>query len=115
MQTGSFVNLMHLNSNNPVPAVGDGATILYWTDRQAVTIIEVSKSGKRVVVQEDKATRTDNLGMSDCQSYSYEPNPEGTKHVFTLRNNGRWVRQGDTKRGCGLRVGTRDQYHDYGF
>ena len=113
MQTGSFVNHLYLNSNNPLPAVGDGATILYWTDRQACTVVEVSP--KRVVVQEDKTTRTDSLGMGDAQSYSYEANLEGPKHTFTLRNNGRWVRQGDTKRGTGIRFGTRDQYHDYGF
>ena len=111
--TGSLINHLYSNSNNPLPTVGDGATMLYWTDRQACTVVEVSP--KRIVVQEDKATRTDNLGMSDCQSYSYERNPNGAKYTFTLRNNGRWVRQGDTKRGQGIRFGTRDQYHDYGF
>jgi hypothetical protein len=94
MQTGSLVNLILSNSTNPIPKVGDGATILCWSDRHAATVIEVTKNGKCVKVQRDKATRTDNLGMSDSQSYTYAPNPEGSVSVYTLRKNGRWVEAG---------------------
>lgn len=115
MVTGSLVNHLMANSRNPAPTVGMGATMLFWTDREACTVVEVSKDGKTVLVQEDTATRTDNNGMSDCQSYAYSPDPNGGKHTYTLRRNGRWVRKGDSMRGAGLRLGTRDHHHDYSF
>lgn len=99
-----------------VPAVGMGATVLYYTDRSAVTIIEVRKNGREVLVQEDFADRTDNNGMSESQSYSYRPNPNGLKVAYSLRNNGTWVKVGDSARsGLRLQIGTRNHYHDYSF
>lgn len=116
MQTGSLVNLLMAQSGNPTPTVGMGATMLHWTDREAGTVVEVSPNGKRLVVQEDTATRTDKNGMSDCQSYSYEPNPNGSKTAYTLRRNGRWVMEGESMRtGRGLRLGTRDKHYDFSF
>ena len=102
--------------NAPTPTVGMGATVCMFSDRHAMTIIEVSASGKRVVVQEDTATRTDTNGMSDSQQYSYVPNPEGSTQTFTLRKNGRWVRESETMRGgtC-LAIGYRQKYHDFSF
>ena len=54
MTTGSFINNMMQDSLHPVPEVGMGATQLMWTDRSAGTIIEVSKSGKKLVFQRDE-------------------------------------------------------------
>lgn len=99
-----------------VPTVGMGATVCYYSDRHAGTIITVSKSGKRVTVQEDTATRTDKNGMSDAQAYSYEPNPNGSVTTFSKRKNGCWVRVGEGSRsGTGLVLGTRDEHYDYSF
>ena len=107
-QTGSVMN--HLMSRSAgVPKVGDGATVLEWTDRTAGTIIYVSPSGKTCRVREDKATRTDANGMSECQTYAYEPNPEGREWTFRLGKRG-W-----TSKGIGLLVGERRQYYDYSF
>lgn len=116
MQTASLVNLIYSQTSNPAPTVGMGANICMWTDRHAATVIEVSANGKTVTVQEDTATRADNLGMSDCQSYTYTANPNASKQVFTLRKNGRLVRQGESMAsGTVLSLGRRDQYHDYSF
>ena len=116
MQTASLVNQIYSYSSNSMPTIGMGATILGWTDRHAATVVEVSKSGRAVTVQKDKATRTDNLGMSDCQSYSYSPNPEGSKQTFTLRKNGRWVHEGSAMgSGSTLSLGHRNHYYDYSF
>jgi hypothetical protein len=103
-----------LQQNNP--EVGMGATIYYWTDRQACTIVDIDAKGKTITVREDFFTRKDNNGMSECQSYDYRPNPNGPKHVFTLRKNGRWVMRG-SKIGDGavLGIGSRRQYYDYSF
>jgi hypothetical protein len=96
----------------------------------------VSKSGKSLVFQRDKAIRqlrgkdasvaiaeaevdgTSNTlhVMSDSQSYRYEPNPEASKRVYTLRKNGRWVAEFDNMRnGTCLGIGFREEYYDYSF
>lgn len=114
MWTGSLVNLL-VAKTGKTPVVGDGATILYWTDRAPVTIIAVSASGREVTVQYDKATRTDNHGMSDAQSYTYERDPNGSTKKFTLRKNGRWVVKGGDMNSTALSIGRREKYHDYSF
>ena len=73
-------------SNRPV--VGDGVTIHGWSDRTPGTIIQVSASGHRIVVQEDNAIRLDNNGMSESQEYRYERDPNGPIHIVTRRKNG---------------------------
>lgn len=63
--------------------VGDGATICYYTDRKAATVI--AKTAKTITVQEDTATRVDKNGMSDSQAYSYAANPNGSSLMKTLK------------------------------
>lgn len=115
--TGSMINyLMGDRTKQPEPEVGMGATLLYWTDREPATVIEVSPSGKSVRVQVDKSTRTDTNGMSESQSYTYERDPYGDVFTYTLRKNGRWVRKGDPmKNGSALLLGHRERYYDYSF
>lgn len=94
---------------------GDGATECLWSDRHAGTILSVSANGKKIEWQSDKATRTDNFGMSDDQSYSYAPNPNGRIRTYTLRKNGRYVQEGDEmKTGTSL-VRGRHEFHDFSF
>jgi hypothetical protein len=98
------------------PEVGMGATVVMWSDRYAATIVEVSKDKKSVVIQEDNADRTDNRGMCDSQEYSYSPNPEASKQTFTLRKNGRWVREGEPlKNGTSILINVRVHHYDYSF
>lgn len=116
MNTGSLINKLVTESKQPVPEVGMGATICYWTDRNAATVVAVSESGKQVTVQRDKATRKDNNGMSDCQQYEYERDPNGRLSVFTLRRNGKWVDKGSPMNsGACLSLGRRDEHYDYSF
>lgn len=113
--TNSLFNNIYANSKYPAPEVGMGATELLWTDRRAYTIVEV-RGPKTIVVQQDDAKRADSYGMSDAQSYTYQPNPEGHKYVVTLRNNGRWVKQGETaKNGTAFLIGARKEYFDFSF
>ena len=99
------------------PEVGMGATICYATDRYPATVVAVSKSGKQVTVQEDSFFRTDDNGMSDCQSYDYERNPNGTLATYTLRRNGSWIERGVGTKEAGkcLTIGHRRRYYDYSF
>lgn len=111
---GNLMNRVQENVASKPPQVGMGATILMFSDRYAATVTEVN--GKRVIVQQDTATRTDNNGMSDSQSYEYVPNPLGQYWVFTMRKNGRYVVEGaDMRNGVILVIGHRDHYHDFGF
>ncbi len=112
-----FSNLM-VAASKPQPQVGDGATVCYYTDRHAATVIAVKtfKSGARagqvreVTVQMDRATRTDDLGMSDCQSYSYERDPNGSTATFKVNKQGRFGTPGSS-----LAIGYREEYYDYSF
>lgn len=119
MTTGSLVNHLMSTPSPVVPAVGMGVTELCWTDRHAYTIVEVVNA-KTIIVQRDKVTRTDSNGMSECQDYSYEQDPEGGKTTITLRitkryPQGRWVRKGDSVKGNAWHIGSRREYHDYSF
>jgi hypothetical protein len=102
-------------TRTPTPEVGMAATVIYWTDRAAATIVEVSPNGRTVKVTHDKATRTDTNGMSESQEYDYETDWLGPRTAYTLRKNGRWVRRGDSMNGQGLAIGYRRTYHDYSF
>lgn len=94
------------------PTVGMGVTIQRWSDRSAGTIIQVSHSDKRIVIQEDKTIRTDQNGMSELQSYSYERDPNGAIHIATLRKDGRF-RISKSKQLVALDV--RNKFYDFSF
>lgn len=120
MKYGSLQNLMMGSSTGPEPEVGMGATILMWSDRRPATIIGVTrfKTGARagqvktVTVRVDKATRVDSNGMSDAQSYTFEPDPDGAEYTFAATKSGGFKTPGG---GYGLRVGSRSKYYDYSF
>jgi hypothetical protein len=120
MTSGSFINtLMGGTRGAPEPEVGMGATMLSWSDRDPYTIIKVTpyKSGpnkglaREIVVQEDDSTRTDSNGMSDSQSYTFTPNPNGRTRVVRRRKDGSFRTPGGTQ----FRIGSRDRYYDYSF
>lgn len=115
-ETGSVINHIMAGATQPGPKVGWGATVLSWTDRHAGTIIEVTE--KYFVVQLDTATRQDNNGMSESQTYHYAPNPNGMRHTFKKvtrgKRKGEWRESGSTA-GRAVSIGHRNQYHDYSF
>lgn len=108
---GSLNNRLMENSKQPTPVVGMGVTQCMYTDRHAYTIVEVI-SPKKIVVQQDDATRTDNNGLSESQQYSYKPDPDAPKEVITLRKNGRWIKQGNPMDSAGYLLGHREEYRD---
>lgn len=126
-ETNSLVN--HLSTGTrgqPTPVVGMGATILHWTDRSPATIIEVwsDKGYTWIKVQGDNYRRTDDNGMSECQSYEYTPNPEGGVSTYRHKEGQAWEamrlnpetkRWNKSKSGQGLRIGEREKYHDFCF
>tara|TARA_R110000751_G_scaffold48895_9_gene108644 strand:+ start:9182 stop:9502 length:321 start_codon:yes stop_codon:yes gene_type:complete len=94
------------------PTVGEGATVIHFSDRTGATVIAVSPSGKTITVQEDTATRTDDHGMSDMQHYTFERYEEGRTWKATLRKDGRYRVCNSTQL---VGVGNRSTYYDYSF
>jgi len=111
---GNLTNRISETVAPDIPKVGMGATIILYSDRYAATIVEVR--GKSVYIQQDKAIRTDANGVSDSQTYRYEPNKSECIERYTLRKNGCYVKYLESmKNGTILRVGVRDHYYDYNF
>lgn len=109
--------------------VGDGATKLMYSDRQAFTVIEVSKSGRRIKLQRDNAillnsvtsNERDKLDFqpggfvghtSGVQRYKYKRNTGGTIIEASLRKTGKWI-----QKGCKATevVSGRHEHYDYNF
>lgn len=114
MEHGSLQNQL-MGRVNQAPTVGMGTTHLSWTDRHPYTVIEVSANGKRCKVQEDSYTRTDDHGVSECQQYTFEPNPKGAIVELKLGRDGCWYGPGGKKNGARFMIGVRKAYHDFSF
>lgn len=115
--TGSFENrTMETQQPGVQPKAGDGATIVYYTDRHACTVVDVSANGKLIAVREDRSLRMDSNGRSESQDYRFEPDPNAPMRAFSLRRNGLFVEVGGAAHnGIVLRLGTRQTYIDPSF
>lgn len=60
--------------------VGTGVTEMCYSDRHAYEVVEVIDE-KHILIRRCKATRIDNNGMSDSQSYKYEVEPYEEKII----------------------------------
>lgn len=100
----------------------NGATINYYTDRQACTVI--AQTERTITVREDKAeldktSVTFHIGgfaahVTGTQKWAYTPDPEGRVHKFSKRKDGRWVLVGQTSSPT-LTVGVRAHHYDFNF
>jgi hypothetical protein len=103
----------HVKIDCGKPKVGEGATVFWYTDRTAATVVRVAKSGKTAWIQGDFAVRADKNGMSESQEYTYKPNPDAKIERVSLRKDGQWRTAG--KHGKKVAFGARRAYHDYSF
>jgi len=92
--------------------VGDGATILHYSDRTPATVVSISKSGKKIEIQEDNAFPL-HKGMTESQNWKIERNEKGRIHKASLRKDGQW-RISDYCANDVL-IGKRMKYYDYSF
>jgi hypothetical protein len=92
------------------PFPGYGCTVILYSDRHAATITRVSPSGKTFWYRQDKATRIDTNGMSDYQTYSYEPDPDAPEIQVRMTKKG-WK----NAQGSYVAVGYHREYYDYSF
>ena len=79
---GGFINQM-MGNNSTEPVVGEGATILSYSDRHAYEVISVSDDGKSCVIRE-VSTKFIGSGYGD-ERYEYSSNPKGS--TMTLEWN----------------------------
>ena len=113
---------------NP-PRVGDGATILRYSDQHACTIVYVSPSGKTIGLRRDKATLLNSVRSkepdalqftpggfcghtSGVQRYTYEADRTAPEVRATLRKDGKFRLSGGKAR---VVIGKRDEHYDYNF
>lgn len=102
--------------------VGDGATICYWSDREAGTIVKVTR--KSITIQRDKATLSPDFkpefipgGFAGTvinqheQSYTYEPDPSGRKMTFHWSEKYQSYGQPGNLRA----IKGRHEFYDYNF
>jgi len=76
---GGFINQM-MGNNSTTPKVGEGATILMYSDRHAYEVIEVSDCGNACVIRE-MDTKFVGSGYGDEQ-YTYQSNEDNaTKNL----------------------------------
>lgn len=108
--TGGYAD----QNRKPTPKIGEGATLRIWTDCHACTVVKISKSGKVVWIQEDRATVVKGTTYDGSAEYTYERNPQGRIWRVSLRKNGAWKVSGTRSRENGMTVGFghRREYRD---
>lgn len=96
------------------PQVGMGATLHVGADDYPLTIIEVSRSGKRIRCQRDRVRgrRAAGSDLSVPASYLFIPDPEGEIIEVSLRQNGYWRPKGRACSGRHVTIGERHCYRD---
>lgn len=125
MQHGSLQNLLAAKSNSREGGahlkqweVGEGMTLIQWTDRHAYTVIDVQGEGEKqvVTIQRDIATAQGEMARD---GYTYERDPKGATEVVRFgdagwrtvkRSTGRYGK----KAGYAVKPG-RDEHYDYSF
>lgn len=114
-ETGSLMN--HVYSQIPaLPEPGKGATILHWTDREAMFVNSVSKDGKTVELEYPIVHRIDSNGISECQEYEFARSKDPNKFEIKFKW-GAWRRKNIDNTWSIVKVvfGKMDQYHDFSF
>lgn len=101
------------------PNSEDAATINGWSDRNPATIVK--RTAKTITVQRDNTSHMSGEGHDSYahgagQVVVFERDYDAPLEVYTLRKNGRWVRQGaPVNSRASLTVGVRSFYRDPSF
>jgi hypothetical protein len=79
-----------------VPVVGMGASFGAGSDSYPATVVEVSKSGKRLWITQDSVVVAGEWaeGEDEASLYTTVSNMDGARREYTLRKNGRWILAG---------------------
>lgn len=105
--------------------IGMGATVHMYADSHACTVVSVSKSGKKVVLQEDNAVLDNfkpevipggfvgHVVNQNEQKYIYTRDPDGREYVARMNKNGKWKITKNPS--MGITFGVRHKFYDYNF
>ncbi len=126
-------NTLERTAQSVVFAVGDHATAHGYSDSYAGYIMAVSPNGKRVSFSRGNAKLLNGMNSQEADalqcavggfcghvsgSQRWEITPDtvnGTCETFSLRSNGKWVREGESAKG-GMRLTAGHSHHyDYNF
>ena len=77
-------------SSTVVPQVGTHGSYGIGSDAYPVTVVEVSKSGHRVVVEQDDFHVISGTTLDGSAEFGYTRREGGPRRVFTLRSDGRY-------------------------
>ncbi len=114
----SLVNAMMHQSAPQTPEVGMGVTYLYWTDRYAGTIHQVSPNKKTIWVSQDVATVVKGSEHDGSAEYTFangnQDKPDRWEQ-WTLRKDGRFHKKTESIKSTSLFIGKRDRYYDPTF
>ncbi|WP_020606399.1 hypothetical protein [Spirosoma spitsbergense] len=108
MKYGTLTNLVYAEGGTSEPKIGDGATLLCWSDRHAYTIVEIKKN--YVLVTRDIAERIDRNFENGPQEYSYQNDPDAKPVRANLRKDGKYYIGNQV-----LKIGYRNEHYDYSF
>lgn len=108
MKYGALINLVYAEVRSPAPKVGDGATLICWSDRHAYTTVDVKKT--YILATRYVAERTDRNFQGGPQEYVYRTDPEAVPERANLRKDGNYYIGGQA-----LKVGYRSEHYDYAF
>ena len=76
---GGFINQM-MGNNSTTPKVGEGATVLMYSDREAYEVLEVSEDGNSCVIRQ---MATKHIGKSyGDERYEYSSDNEAPKRTL---------------------------------
>ena len=87
-------------SSLPLPVVGTHGSYSVGSDSYPCTVVEVSKSGHRVVVENDDVTKW--TPFPDSHGEEFARREGGSRTVFTRRANGRYRMAGANFGGLSL-------------
>lgn len=109
MQYGSLQNVMLGEANRPGEdthqwKIGDGVTLLRYTDREAATVIDVSKDGKTITIQRDHVVFQP--GSMGTAVKSCDPDQNGLIEVAKFGRGG-WRTVNPTTGRYGMKSGNR--------
>lgn len=91
------------------PKVEMPCTMVMHSDRHACTVVKVSPTKAKIVVQRDIAIRKDKNGVSENQEYSFERDPNGPTYEAFRNKKGQYQIKG---KGAYIALGFRDEYFD---
>lgn len=108
MKYGTLTNQIFSETTPVLPSIGDGATLIYWSDRHAYTVVAVED--KWIWITRDLAERTDSNFEIGPQEYSYSTDADGVPVKAILRKDGNYYFGGHV-----LKIGFRDEFYDPHF